>query len=136
MPRQEIAERFGFEAGFVVQEFGYDDDVDEALREAVEQITGEPLEDEDYRGVADGVIAWWRSDDGGVDDLADYLVDCAASLDEGAGVIWCLVPAAHNKYAVPTADVAEAAQVAGQRATTTFSVSPQWTAIRISARGR
>ena len=31
---------FGFDSGLIIQEFGYDDDVDAALREAVEAETG------------------------------------------------------------------------------------------------
>ena len=36
------ASRLGFRAGQVVQEFGYDDDVDEALRASVEERLGTP----------------------------------------------------------------------------------------------
>lgn len=55
---------FGFDSGLIIQEFGYDDDVDAALREAVEAETGTELVDEDYEDVADSAIVWWRSDDG------------------------------------------------------------------------
>ena len=57
MVGKNIAEQFGVKLGNIVQEFGYDDDVDEALREHIEQLTGEPFEDEDYRGIADVVLA-------------------------------------------------------------------------------
>ena len=60
---------FGFTSGTIVQEFGYDDDVDPALREAAETLTGTELVDEDYEDVADSAIVWWRADDGDVDDL-------------------------------------------------------------------
>ncbi|MCI7551309.1 MAG: DUF3052 domain-containing protein [Actinomycetaceae bacterium] len=129
-------EQFGFKKGDVIQEFGYDEDVDFELRDAVMDTIGEDLEDEDFRGVADGILAWWRSDDGDVDDLADFLVDCARSLEDGAGVIWCLVPSAHSQYHVSTADVTEAAKVAGQSVTTTVRVGDDWTAMRITSRGR
>ncbi|MDY5589339.1 MAG: DUF3052 domain-containing protein [Arcanobacterium sp.] len=135
MPSKNIADQFGVKPGFVVQEFGYDDDVDFDARAAIEDAIEGALEDEDYRGVADMVICWWRSDDGDVDDLADFLVDCATSLDSGAGVIWCLVPAQGSEYHVPTADVSEAAHTAGQSATTTLAISPGWQAIRVTARG-
>ncbi|MDD7465969.1 MAG: DUF3052 domain-containing protein [Actinomycetaceae bacterium] len=135
MPSKNVAERFGVKPGFVVQEFGYDEDVDFDVRDDIEAVIGGVLEDEDYRGVADMVIGWWRSDDGDVDDLADFLVDCAASLDAGGGVIWCLVPAQGLDYHVPTSDVSEAAHTAGQSATTTLSISPQWQAIRVTAHG-
>ena len=38
----------GFNEGSIVQEFGYDDDVAEEVRSAIEQSTGEELVDEDY----------------------------------------------------------------------------------------
>ena len=71
--RTNPAARLGFQPGQVVQEIGYDDDVDQAaprghrgnhrLRELV---------DEDYDDVADAVVLWFREDDG---DLTDALVD-------------------------------------------------------------
>ena len=126
----------GFTEGALVQEFGYDEDVDFDLRDAIEELTGSELEDEDYRGVADAVLAWWRSDDGDVDDLTDYLVDCAQSLENGSGMILCVVPSSASDYHVSTTDVSEAARAAGQSATTTFAVSSEWTAIRLTSRGR
>ena len=59
---------FGFASGLIIQEFGYDDDVDETLRQVVEAETGTTLVDEDYEDVADSAIVWWRDDDGDVDD--------------------------------------------------------------------
>ena len=41
--------KLGFTAGLVVQEFGYDSDVDDDLRIAIEDVIGSELEDEDYR---------------------------------------------------------------------------------------
>ncbi len=134
MSSNSVAVQLGLASGEIVQEFGYDDDVDRAFRAAIEEITGAALEDEDYRGVADCVIAWWRSDDGDVDDLADYLVDCAASLDEGIGAIWLLVPSVSSSYHVSAADVSEAAETAGQSATTTLVVSHEWTAVKLTTR--
>ncbi|MBM7825555.1 hypothetical protein JOD55_001382 [Arcanobacterium pluranimalium] len=128
-------EKLGFKLGDVVQEFGYDDDVDFDLRDSIENITGQQLEDEDYRGAADSVLAWWRSDDGNVDDLTDYLVDCAASLDSGAGAIWCLVPVVSSEFHVATADVAEAAKTAGLSVPSSVALGGDWTAYRIVSRG-
>ena len=51
---QSMAGRLGFRPGQVVQEFGYDDDVDEALRVAVEDLTGNELADEYGQDVVDG----------------------------------------------------------------------------------
>ena len=70
----------------MVQEFGYGDDVDEDLRAGIEDVIGGELVDEDYDDVTDGVLLWWREDDG---DLTDALVDVRASLDDG-GLIWLL----------------------------------------------
>lgn len=125
-------EAYGFGKGAVVQEFGYDDDVDFDLREAIEDATGEELEDEDYRGAADGVLAWWRSDDGDVDDLTDYLVDCAASLDSGTSILWLAVPGHKADLHVPTTEVDEAAKTAGLSVTRSHGLDSGWTAYRIT----
>ena len=45
--------KLGFTPGQVVQELGWDDDVDEALRAGVEQVVGSALEDEGYADGAD-----------------------------------------------------------------------------------
>ena len=68
---------FGFASGLIIQEFGYDDDVDETLRQAVEAETGTTLVDEDYEDVADSAIVWWRDEDGDVDDLTAAVVALA-----------------------------------------------------------
>ena len=67
----ERARRLGFQSGLTVQEVGYDDDVDLALRGAIEEVVGEDLVDEDFDDVVDVVVLWWREDDG---DLVDALV--------------------------------------------------------------
>ena len=64
--------KVGFVAGQIVQEFAWDDDVDEDLRLAIEGVVGSPLEDESYHDGADAVLVWFRADDG---DLVDTLVD-------------------------------------------------------------
>src|SRR5690625_7535410 len=46
---------FGVKAGQVVQEFGYDDDVDSGLRSELEEATGTELVDEDYDDVTDKI---------------------------------------------------------------------------------
>ena len=85
---QSMAGRLGLRPGQVVQEFGYDDDVDDELRAAVEDLTGNELVDEDVHEVVDAAIYWWRDGDG---DLVDALVDALPNLAEG-GVIWLLTP--------------------------------------------
>lgn len=99
--------KLGFAPGQIVIEYGYDDDVDEAVREAVEQVVEGPLEDEDYDGVVDVVLLWWRDGDG---DLADELVDALTTMEEG-GFIALLTPGAGRGDRVPAHDVQEACTV-------------------------
>ncbi|VEI12557.1 DUF3052 family protein [Trueperella bialowiezensis] len=122
---------FDFKSGQLIQEFGYDDDVDMELRSTIEDITGEQLEDEDYRGSSDGVIAWWRSDDGDQDDLADLLVDCCAGLADDTAQILLMVPDPSQDYSVSMQDVDEAARTAGLMVTTTRYLPSGWTAFQI-----
>nr|WP_307683399.1 DUF3052 family protein [Trueperella bonasi] len=128
---RQTGKDFGFETGQLIQEFGYDDDVDMELRSQIEQITGEQLEDEDYRGAADGAIAWWRSDDGDTDDLADFLVDCRAGFSDDEAYIWLMVPDPRQEFAVPMEDVNEAASTAGLVVTTTRFLPIGWTAFQV-----
>lgn len=126
---------FGFDSGLIIQEFGYDDDVDAALREAVEAETGTELVDEDYEDVADSAIVWWRSDDGDEDDLTDLLVDAQANLD-GDGLIWVLTPKARTVGAVDASEVEEAARTAGMHATSAAAMGDHWSGIRVSSKRR
>lgn len=126
---------FGFDSGLIIQEFGYDDDVDAALREAVEAETGTELVDEDYEDVADSAIVWWRSDDGDEDDLTDLLVDAQANLD-GDGLIWVLTPKARTVEAVDASEVEEAARTAGMHATSAAAMGDHWSGIRVSSKRR
>ena len=54
----------------VVQEIGWDEDVDDDVRAAIEEQIGGDLLDEDADEVVDVVLLWWREDDG---DLVDAL---------------------------------------------------------------
>ncbi len=126
---------FGFAQGSVVQEFGYDEDVDPAVRQAIEEATGTELVDEDYPDVADGAIAWWRDEDGDVDDLADLLVDMKANLDSDNSLCWVIVPGARTEGHVPTGVIEEAAEIAGLMATTSVALSGQWQGVRLTAQG-
>lgn len=126
------ADRLGFTPGQVVQEFGWDDDVDDALRAAIEDITGGELADEDYDDVTDAVIVWWRKDDG---DLADMLVDALTVLDDG-GTVWVFTPKAGRDGHVGHDEIQEAANTAGLHAMTTFAVADDWSATRLANRGR
>lgn len=128
----DVAERIGFISGHLVQELGYDDDVDFDLREAIEEITGQELVDEDWDDVCDATIIWWRDGDG---DLTDTLVDALAILEEG-GAVWVLTPKAGRSGHVDPAEIAEAGETAGLHATSSISVGPEWAGTRLTARGR
>ncbi|HSJ76249.1 MAG TPA: DUF3052 family protein, partial [Gemmatimonadales bacterium] len=58
-----VAEKLGFKTGDLIQEFGYDDDVDFDLRDDIEDLTGSELFDEDDHEVVDAAILWWRAGD-------------------------------------------------------------------------
>ena len=66
--------------GQVVQEFGYDDDVDEDLATRSKTPVGGDLEYDDFTN-ADAVLLWWRDEDG---DLADAPSTGPPNLAEGA----------------------------------------------------
>jgi len=125
-----VAERMGFKDGDLIQEFGYDEDVDFDLREDLEDLSGGELLTEDDHEVVDGVILWWRSDDG---DLVDALVDSLTTLDDG-GVVWVLTPKSGREGYVPPADIEEAAPTAGLHVTTSPGVSRDWAATRLVSR--
>ena len=88
-----------------MQELGYDDDCDDALRRSVAALTGNALVDEDHEDVVDVVLLWWRDDDG---DLVDALVDSLISLGDG-GVVWLLTPKAGRPGHVEPGDIGDAA---------------------------
>lgn len=132
---QSIGSLLGMKAGQVVQEFGYDDDVDAELREALEAATGEALVDEDFDDVTDAAILWWRAEDGDAQDLADLMMDAHATLEEG-GLIWVLTPKSGRPGHVLPAEVEEAASTAGLHATSAISAGVHWSGIRLTARGR
>ena len=121
--------RLGLSRGDVVQEFGWDEDVDDDLRMQIEDAVDGDLVDGDYGNVVDAVLLWWREDDG---DLVDSLVDALTDLADG-GVIWLLTPKVGRPGEVEAADITEAAPVAGLAVTTTMSISPDWTATRLVA---
>ncbi len=123
------AERFGFAAGHVVQEIGYDDDSDEGLRQAITEIIGGELVGEDYDDVVDAVLLWWRDGDG---DLVDALVDALTPLADG-GTIWLLSPKAGRSGHVEPSDITEAAPTAGLSQTSTISAGREWSGARLVA---
>ena len=101
----QLGDRLGLKPGMVVQELGWDEDVDDAVREAIEDTIDADMVDGDHGDVVDAVVLWWRDDDG---DLVDALVDSLTDL-VGGGAIWLLTPKVGRPGAVDAADVAEAA---------------------------
>ena len=126
---QNAATRLGLKSGMVVQEIGWDNDVDDQLRIEIEDTLEADLVDVEYGNVVDSVILWWRDNDG---DLADALVDSLTDLASG-GVIWLMTPKVGRPGEVDAADVAEAAPIAGLSTTTTSAVSKDWMATRLVA---
>jgi hypothetical protein len=133
--RATRTDTLGFTSGQVIQEYGYDGDVDGGLRRVIEAVTGGPLVDEEYGDVTDGAILWWREDDGDVLDLTDALMDAQAALDDG-GLIWVLTPKSGRPGHVVPRDVEEAARTAGMHATSAIAAAPGWSGIRLAARAR
>lgn len=121
--------KLGFAPQQVVLEWGYDDDVDDRLREQVEALLQTPLEDEDYDDVVDAVLLWWRDGDG---DLTDTLVDALTTLEE-TGFIALLTPKVGRDGQVDASDVAEAAATAGLQASASLNLTAQWSATRLVA---
>ncbi|MCL3860675.1 DUF3052 domain-containing protein [Actinotalea sp. K2] len=126
------AHKLGLSTGQVVQEYGYDDDVDQDLRLGIEEVTGTELVDEDYDDVTDAVVIWWREDDG---DLTDALVDARTILDD-AGSIWLFTRKPGRDGHVSHSDIEEAATTAGLHATSTLAIALDWSATRLGTRGR
>ena len=126
---QLVGEKLGLKPGMVVQELGWDEDVDDAVRVAIEDSIDADLVDGDYGDVVDAVVLWWRDGDG---DLADDLMDALSDL-VGGGAVWLFTPKVGRPGAVPASDIAEAAPIAGLANTTTIPLSADWTATRLVA---
>ena len=128
--QRHLGARLGIGAGQVVQELGYDEDCDKPLRDAVAELAGSPLVDEDYEDVVDIVLLWWRDDDG---DLVDALVDALVSLGDG-GFVWVLTPKAGRPGHVEPSDIADAAPTAGLHQTSSISAAGDWSGTRLASR--
>lgn len=124
---EKAAVQFGFKDEDLIQEFGYDEDVDFELRDALMDAVGSDLLDEDDQEVVDGILLWWRSDDG---DLVDGLVDVLSTLDDG-GVVWLMTPKAGREGHVSPLDIQEAAPEAGLHVTSSEEASAEWAATRL-----
>jgi len=126
---QDRARRLGLQPGLTVQEIGYDDDVDAALRAGIEGAVGSELVDDDYDDVVDVVIMWWRDDDG---DLADGLLDAIGPLADH-GVVWLMTPKPGRDGHIEAEDIADAAPTAGLQQTSTISAGSHWQGTRLVA---
>ncbi|MFD6217600.1 DUF3052 family protein, partial [Nocardia salmonicida] len=60
---QNYAQKLGISHGLVVQELGWDEDTDDALRAEIEEVSGGEMVDEDSDEVVDAVLLWWREGD-------------------------------------------------------------------------
>jgi Protein of unknown function (DUF3052) len=125
-----IAERLGLKPGLIVMESGYDQDVDEELRQSIAEVIGEDMVDEDTDEVVDVVVLWYREGDG---DLADVLVDSIAPLADD-GYIWLLTPKRGQENYVEPSDIAEAASIAGLSQTSIATIGHEWAAARLVGR--
>ncbi len=126
----DIAGKLGVEPGMVVQEIGWDSDIDEVVRDAVEERVGDDLLDEGADEVVDLVLMWWREGDG---DLVDALVDAIGPLADN-GVIWVLTPKTGRSGHVEPSEIAEAAPTAGLSQTSNVTVSDGTPTLRSRAR--
>jgi hypothetical protein len=124
------AARLGLKPGMIVMESGYDNDVDEGLREEILDCTGEEMVGEDTDEVVDVVLLWYRDGDG---DLVDIVVDSIAPLADD-GYIWLLTPRRGRPNYVEPSDVAEAAAIAGLSQTSITTIGNEWTAARLVGR--
>ncbi|MBE1586038.1 DUF3052 domain-containing protein [Nonomuraea angiospora] len=122
-----LAERLGLKPGQVVQEIGWDEDVDDELRDSIEDLTGNELLDEESDDVVDVVLMWWRDGDG---DLFDALSDAMRALADG-GQIWLLTPKAGREGHVEPSDIGEDATTAGLSQTSSISAAPDWSGTRL-----
>ncbi|MDP4509016.1 DUF3052 domain-containing protein [Nonomuraea sp. NBC_00507] len=122
-----LAERLGLKPGQVVQEIGWDEDVDDELRDSIEELTGNELLDEESDDVVDVVLLWWRDGDG---DLFDALSDAMRALADG-GQIWLLTPKAGRDGHVEPSDIGEDAATAGLSQTSSISAAPDWSGTRL-----
>lgn len=120
------ADLLGLEPGMVVQELGWDEDVDADLRDDImDSIDAEMVEDP--LEAVDVAILWWRDEDG---DVADGLVDAMTDLGD-EGYIWLLTPKVGRSGFIDAASVAEGVTIAGLSLTRTANVASDWQATKV-----
>ena len=117
--------------GDLILEVGFDEaDCDEELRQAIAHKTGSDLLSSDSQEVVDGVLLWWRDEDG---DLVDELVDALTFLTED-GHIWLMNPKMGVAGHTSPSEIQDAVPTAGLTQTISFVATPQWTATRLVPR--
>lgn len=116
----------GLRPGQVVQEIGWDSDVDEGFREALMDAIDADLVEDAIEAV-DAVMLWWRADDG---DVGDALVDSLRDLSS-TGHIWLMTPKVGRDGYVDAADINEGAVIAGLVVSSPAPVSADWQALKI-----
>ncbi len=119
-------DQLGLSEGMVVQELGWDDDVDQELRDDVMDAIDAELVEDAVEAV-DVVLLWHRDDDS---DVADALVDALRDLSR-TGWIWLLTPKIGRPGYVDPADITEGANTAGLVVTTGIDASPDWQAYKV-----
>ncbi len=119
------ADQLGLREGMIVQELGWDDDVDNDLRDDIMDIIDADLIETAVDAV-DVVLLWMRDDNDPVDELVDGFRDLSDN-----GWIWLLTPKIGRPGYVDTADVSEGALTAGMQLTSSIQVAPDWQAHKI-----
>lgn len=131
-PDDDLAREAGqldLEKGMLVQEVGWDSDCSADLSEAIEDVIGSVLLEDDTDEVVDVVLLWWREGDG---DLVDRLMDVVTPLaDEGS--VWVFTPKTGVSGHVEPAVIAESAQTAGMIQTRTGTLG-DWAGSRLALR--
>ncbi|ACV06244.1 DUF3052 domain-containing protein [Kytococcus sedentarius] len=122
-----LADRLGISDDQIVQEVGWDSDVPEDLRLAIEETTGAPLEDESYTGPVDVCLLWFRAGDG---DLTDDCVDALGGLEDD-GFVLLVTPNLKHELHVDQADVDDAAKTAGLQPQSSVQIDDVWLATKL-----
>lgn len=126
MSAAEGADLLGLAPGMVVEEVGWDEDVDATLRDDIMDIIDADMVEEALEGV-DAVVMWWRDDDG---DVADGLVEAMTDLAP-TGYIWLMTPKVGRAGFIEASDLAEGAVTAGLALTGSANVSAEWQATKV-----
>lgn len=123
---QSYVQKLGITSDMVVQELGWDEDTDDDLRAAIEQVIGGEMEEEGTDEVVDVALLWWREDDG---DLVDALMDAIAPLSDD-GFVWVLTPKTGLPGHVEPSEIAESAPTAGLTQTSAANLG-DWSGSRL-----